>query len=179
MQRCQFKHIINQLYWYICRDHKIISRYNEKISHYHDISCYHKIISCYHEIMSCYHDIFIFGKKNIACPKCTTVGYEEIYICFKWGKCLKIFSRNHWAQKVLLLWWFYFYFQHWTFTHIMQSCKQDWFAVASILEHTLVTMKSQLPHINEVYLRSDNAGCYHCANLWLSIPGISDRTGKV
>ncbi|XP_023929968.1 uncharacterized protein LOC106175518, partial [Lingula anatina] len=25
--------------------------------------------------------------------------------------------------------------------------------------------------------RSDNAGCYHCAHLWLAIPGISERPG--
>ena len=28
-----------------------------------------------------------------------------------------------------------------------------------------------------MYLRSDNAGCYHCGYLLLSLPGIGDRTG--
>ncbi|CAC5381663.1 unnamed protein product [Mytilus coruscus] len=55
--------------------------------------------------------------------------------------------------------------------------KQDWFAVASALEHTLTTIKEQMPQIQEVFLRSDNAGCYHCGCLWLSLQGISERTG--
>ena len=28
-----------------------------------------------------------------------------------------------------------------------------------------------------MYLRSDNAGCYHCGYLLLSLPSIGDRTG--
>lgn len=31
--------------------------------------------------------------------------------------------------------------------------------------------------MDEVFVRSDNAGCYHCALLMLSIPDISSRTG--
>ncbi|VDI20775.1 Hypothetical predicted protein, partial [Mytilus galloprovincialis] len=34
-----------------------------------------------------------------------------------------------------------------------------------------------LPRINTVYLRSDNAGCYHCGSLWLAIPKITETTG--
>ncbi|VDI23569.1 Hypothetical predicted protein [Mytilus galloprovincialis] len=34
-----------------------------------------------------------------------------------------------------------------------------------------------MPQINEVFIRSDNAGCNHCAPLWLSLYGISSRTG--
>ena len=52
--------------------------------------------------------------------------------------------------------------QHRTFTHVPENVKQDWFAVASLLEHVLQTIKVQLPHVTDVYLRSDNAGCYHC-----------------
>ncbi|CAC5377179.1 unnamed protein product [Mytilus coruscus] len=55
--------------------------------------------------------------------------------------------------------------------------KQDWFAVVSVLEHTSNTVKKQLPCITSAYLRSDNAGCYHCGNTWLSLDGISERTG--
>ncbi|CAC5400229.1 unnamed protein product [Mytilus coruscus] len=54
---------------------------------------------------------------------------------------------------------------------------RNWFAVASALEHTLTTIKEQMPQIQEVFLRSDNAGCYHCGCLWLSLHGISERTG--
>jgi hypothetical protein len=61
----------------------------------------------------------------------------------------------------------------------MDSSKQDWFAVASILEHTLNAIKAQLPQINRVSLRSDNAGCYHCSSLWFAIPRISELTGVI
>ncbi|VDI74407.1 Hypothetical predicted protein, partial [Mytilus galloprovincialis] len=67
--------------------------------------------------------------------------------------------------------------KHRTFTHLFGTVKQDWFAVASALEHTLNTIKEQMPQIQEVFLRSDNAGCYHCGCLWLSLNGISERTG--
>uniref|UniRef100_A0A8W8LUZ6 C2H2-type domain-containing protein n=1 Tax=Magallana gigas TaxID=29159 RepID=A0A8W8LUZ6_MAGGI len=66
---------------------------------------------------------------------------------------------------------------HKTFTHIMDYVKQDFFAVLSLLEHTLVTIKQHMPNITEAYLRSDNAGCYHCGQIWLSIPSLSERTG--
>ena len=67
--------------------------------------------------------------------------------------------------------------QYRTFTHVVENVKQDWFAVASLLEHVLQTIKVQLPHVTDVYLRSDNARCYHCEHLWIAIPSISDRTG--
>ncbi|VDI54960.1 Hypothetical predicted protein [Mytilus galloprovincialis] len=59
----------------------------------------------------------------------------------------------------------------------MDHVKQDFFAVLSLLEHTLFSIKKQLPQITEAYLRSDNAGCYHCGQLWLAIPSLSERTG--
>lgn len=46
-----------------------------------------------------------------------------------------------------------------------------------MIEHTLATLKALKPNLSQVYLRSDNAGCYHCAYLLLSLPGIGDRTG--
>ena len=76
--------------------------------------------------------------------------------------------------------WYFFFnlFQHRTFAHLMDGVKQDWMTVACLLEDTLHHIKMQLPNIERVFLRSDNAGCYHCGNLWLAIPGISMRTGK-
>lgn len=44
----------------------------------------------------------------------------------------------------------------------MDSAKQDWFTVSSLLENALDTIKKQMPFIKEVMLRSNNAGCYHC-----------------
>ena len=43
-----------------------------------------------------------------------------------------------------------------------------------MIEHTLATLKTLKPKLSKVY---DNAGCYHCAYLLLSLPNIGDRTG--
>ncbi|XP_061185097.1 uncharacterized protein LOC133193145 [Saccostrea echinata] len=51
--------------------------------------------------------------------------------------------------------------KHRTFVHLIDSIKQDWIAVASILESTLTEIKEQLPDVRRAVLRSDNAGCYH------------------
>ena len=49
--------------------------------------------------------------------------------------------------------------------------------MASILEHTLATLKGMKPHLEEAFLKSDNAGCYHTAFLLLSIPSLGTRSG--
>ncbi|CAC5360861.1 unnamed protein product [Mytilus coruscus] len=67
--------------------------------------------------------------------------------------------------------------KHRTYVHTIESAKQDWYSVTSVIEHTLKTIKDQMPNIKSVVLRSDNAGCYHCNNLWHSLHGISQRTG--
>ncbi|CAG2186092.1 unnamed protein product [Mytilus edulis] len=67
--------------------------------------------------------------------------------------------------------------EHRTYVHTIESAKQDWYSVTSVIEHTLKTIKDQMPNIKSVVLRSDNAGCYHCSNLWHSLHGISQRTG--
>lgn len=69
-------------------------------------------------------------------------------------------------------------FQHRTYVHVFDFVRQDWFGVVSILEHTLITLKSQLPELTTAFIRSDNAGCYHCGSLWSSLQCISLRTGK-
>ncbi|XP_062590554.1 uncharacterized protein LOC134252133 [Saccostrea cucullata] len=66
---------------------------------------------------------------------------------------------------------------HRTFTHVFDGVKQDWFCVASLLEDAICAIKDQLPHIQNISLRSDNAGCYHCGLLWLCLPEISKKTG--
>ncbi|XP_063419323.1 uncharacterized protein LOC134702179 [Mytilus trossulus] len=66
--------------------------------------------------------------------------------------------------------------KHETFAHLFNLVKQDWFAVASILENVLVNVRVRMPIITEVFLRSDNAGCYHTGLLWQAIYGISERT---
>ena len=49
--------------------------------------------------------------------------------------------------------------------------------MASIIKHTLTALKALKPNLSQVYLRSDNAGCYHCGYLLLSFLSIGDRTG--
>ena len=66
-----------------------------------------------------------------------------------------------------------------TFVHLLDSCVQDWFSVASIVEHTLSIIKAENPQITKVYLRSDNAGCYHNTELLLSLRAMADRHGMV
>lgn len=64
-----------------------------------------------------------------------------------------------------------------TIVHIFDSCIQDWFSVASIVEHVLVTIKQEHPNVKMAYLKSDNAGCYHNASLILSLKSIGERAG--
>ena len=62
------------------------------------------------------------------------------------------------------------------FVHLSDNCEQNSFAVASIIEHLLETIKKETPEIKNAYLRSDNAGCYHSGSLLLSLPSIAQRT---
>ena len=63
------------------------------------------------------------------------------------------------------------------YVHLFEECTQNWFAVASIIEHALTTVKEANPSIQEAFLCSDNNGCYHCAYLILSLPSLGDRAG--
>ena len=63
------------------------------------------------------------------------------------------------------------------FSHLFEECKQDWFAVASIVENLLEILKREKPFISEAFLRSDNGACYHNAALLLALPAIGSRTG--
>lgn len=63
------------------------------------------------------------------------------------------------------------------FVHSFEQCKQDWFAVASIIESLLKTFKTEQPFITEAFLRSDNGACYHNAPLLFALLAIGSRTG--
>ncbi|CAC5370197.1 unnamed protein product [Mytilus coruscus] len=67
--------------------------------------------------------------------------------------------------------------KHRTFVHIIDSAKQDWYSVSSLLLHALTTIKRQLPEIKEVFLRSDNEGCYKCGQIWLVMNELSQQSG--
>ena len=60
-----------------------------------------------------------------------------------------------------------------------QTALQDTDTVVAIVMQSLVDFKKANPEVEEVILKSDNAGCYHCSNtivrLWAlrnSVPGL-------
>lgn len=61
--------------------------------------------------------------------------------------------------------------------HLFDACKQDWLTVACVLEHVLLTIKKENKDIDTVYLKSDNAGCYHNPRLLLSLPDMGRKAG--
>jgi len=64
-----------------------------------------------------------------------------------------------------------------SYAHLFDSCSQDWYAVASILENLLRNINVNFPSVKEVYLRSDEAGCYHNNHLIAAARDIGDRVG--
>lgn len=63
------------------------------------------------------------------------------------------------------------------YVHLVNSCRQDWFAVLSILENLLSTIEQGNPEVKKVYLRSDEAGCYPNSKLVSSFQEIGYRLG--
>ena len=64
-----------------------------------------------------------------------------------------------------------------TFIHITQSGLQDSTAVVLIMDHVLRLLKKQHPEIVSSLFRQDNAGCYHSAEIILSVDILSKRSG--
>ena len=64
-----------------------------------------------------------------------------------------------------------------TYAHLFDACKQDWFAVISIIENLLSTIKVAHFSISEAYLRSDEAGCYHNNSLIAALKDVGQRVG--
>ena len=56
-----------------------------------------------------------------------------------------------------------------TFIHILQLGTQGWFSVAHIVNDLMDQLQTISPNITEIFLKSDNAGCYHCAPLLSNI----------
>ena len=63
------------------------------------------------------------------------------------------------------------------YVHLLNSCKQDWFSVLSVLENLFVTIKLQNPGIKKAFLRSDEAGCYHNSKLVSSLRELGHHQG--
>ena len=64
-----------------------------------------------------------------------------------------------------------------SYAHLFDACRQDWFAVCSIVESTLREIETQKPHITRVYQRSNEAGCHHNNSLVAAARGIGKRVG--
>ena len=64
-----------------------------------------------------------------------------------------------------------------TYAHLFDYCQQDWFAVCSIFENLLKNILASKPLINRVFLRSDEAGCYHNDALIASLKDVGLRLG--
>ena len=65
----------------------------------------------------------------------------------------------------------------WPYAHLFYACQQDYFAVCSIIECTLREIKTEKPDITWVYLRSDEADCYHNNSLIAAARGTGKRVG--
>ena len=64
-----------------------------------------------------------------------------------------------------------------SYAHLFYQCTQDWFAVTSIIEDVLIQLKVKNQMLNTVFLRSDEAGCYHNNYLIAALKDISRRVG--
>ena len=66
---------------------------------------------------------------------------------------------------------------HTVFVHVFDQVIQDSEAVLAILQDILVKIKARNPKVENAYMRSDNAGCYHSAQTILNLPQLSKVTG--
>ena len=64
-----------------------------------------------------------------------------------------------------------------SYAHLFNTCQQDWFAVCSVIENTLEVIKTEKPHVTQVFLRSDEAGCYHNNSLIAAAKDLGQRVG--
>lgn len=64
-----------------------------------------------------------------------------------------------------------------SYAHLFDQCTQDWYAVTSILEDLFKPVKLKNPELQRVYLRSDEAGCYHNSSLILTVRDVAERVG--
>ena len=64
-----------------------------------------------------------------------------------------------------------------SYAHLFDQCTQDWYAVTSILEELFKLLKVKNPELQRVYLRSDEAGCYHNSSLILAVRDVAKRVG--
>ena len=63
-----------------------------------------------------------------------------------------------------------------SYVHLFDSCAQDWYTVCAILEH-LTIIKKNKPQVNQAFLHSDGAGCYHNNNVIAAVHDLDVRVG--
>ena len=63
-----------------------------------------------------------------------------------------VISKDQETQKAKVL----------SYAHLSYSCWQDWYAVVSIVKNLFQNIKVNFPNVKQAFLRSDEAGCYHC-----------------
>jgi hypothetical protein len=64
-----------------------------------------------------------------------------------------------------------------SYAHLFDQCTQDWYAVSSIIEDIIKQLKVKNPKLQTVFLRSDEAGCYHNNFLIAALRDIAKRVG--
>ena len=64
-----------------------------------------------------------------------------------------------------------------SFFHLFESCNQDSCTVLAILNDVFGQLKGIMPHLKSVYLRQDNAGCYHCALTLVTARQVAELNG--
>ena len=63
------------------------------------------------------------------------------------------------------------------FINLIQSCSQGSAAVVVILQQIIQTLKLEHPEIERIFLRQDNAGCYHSTSTIVACTRIEASTG--
>jgi len=61
-----------------------------------------------------------------------------------------------------------------SFFHLFESCNQDSCAVVAILNDIFGQLKGIMSQLKSVYLRQDNAGCYHCALTLVTVRQVAE-----
>ena len=62
-----------------------------------------------------------------------------------------------------------------TFVHLFEKCSQVSSTVLAIIDDVFHQIKSIAPEVSTVFLRQDNAGCYHSAEMLLSVNQIATK----
>ena len=62
-----------------------------------------------------------------------------------------------------------------TFVHVFKKCNQDSGTVVAILDDVFKQLTSIAPEISTIYLRQDNAECYHSASTLLAIQQVAAK----